>query len=44
MPRLKGSKNKPKTGKLSSAADYAAAIEAKGLRSESGKSRTRYRS
>ena len=29
MPRLKGSKNKPKAGKLSSAADYAAAIEAK---------------
>ena len=29
MPRPKGSKNKPKTGKLSSAADYAAAIEAK---------------
>ena len=31
MPRPKGSKNKPKTGKLSSAADYAAAIEAKAV-------------
>lgn len=29
MPRPKGSKNKPKLNKLATAADYAAAIEAK---------------
>lgn len=29
MPRPKGSKNKPKTGKLNACADYASAIEAK---------------
>ena len=29
MPRLKGSKNKPKLNKLATAADYTAAIEAK---------------